>query len=116
MQIISNDPATHRTRLRVQAPAVPALGYAVIHVAPTSSTQSVTSTLKASSIVLENEFVRVEVNPVSGCVTSLVNKADGKANAIAAGGCGNLLQTFLWINPLRQDAWEIRFDPGRTGT
>jgi alpha-mannosidase len=37
-----------------------------------------------------------------------VNKADGK-NVIEPGGCGNLLQTFV-DKPLKQDAWEIRFD------
>jgi alpha-mannosidase len=52
--------------------------------------------------------VRVKIDPQTGCITSLVNKADAQ-DAIAPGGCGNLLQTFV-DKPLRQDAWEIRFD------
>ncbi len=50
----------------------------------------------------------MKIDPKTGCVTSLVDKADGK-EAVAPGGCGNLLQAFKDV-PRTQDAWEIRFD------
>ena len=57
---------------------------------------------------IENEFLRMKIDPQTGCVTSLVNKADGK-ESVAPGGCGNLLQAFV-DRPAQQDAWEIKFD------
>src|SRR6266700_4589347 len=107
-QAVSTDAVTGSTKMRVLARAVPPLGYEVIHLAPVANVRTSPSMLRATGTTLENEFVRVEVDAHTGCITSLVNKADGK-NVIAAGGCGNLLQVFV-DKPLRQDAWEIRFD------
>jgi len=107
-QVISTDAATHQVRLRVLVPGVPPLGYEVIHVVPVMNSRPIASALKANGTTLENEFLRVQIDSHSGCITSLVNKADGK-DILSPGGCGNLLQTFA-DNPPRQDAWEIQFD------
>jgi alpha-mannosidase len=107
-QVTSNDAATQRVELRVLVPKVPALGYKVIHIVPASGHQPATSSLKASPTTLENEYLKLTIDPKTGCITSLVNKADGK-NILASGGCGNLLQAFV-DKPARQDAWEIKFD------
>src|SRR6185437_6874295 len=62
----------------------------------------------ASTPRLENEFLRVDVDPQSGCITSLFDK---KANreAISPGTCGNLLQAFQ-DKPKEWDAWNIDAD------
>jgi len=107
-QVISTDHATHQIKLRLLVPHVPSLGYKVVHVVAVANPRSPVSPLKASATSLENEFLRIKIDPKTGCITSLVNKADGK-EALAADGCGNLLQTFV-DKPPRQDAWEIKFD------
>ena len=74
--------------------------------------------LKASSDSLENEFVRLKVDPKTGCMTSLFDKRS-QTEALApaetdTGGpqdrvCGNLLQTFV-DKPKKWDAWNIDAD------
>lgn len=107
-QVISTDASTQRVKLRVLASQVPALGYKVVHVISAANAGRMASPLKASQTELENEFLRVKIDPKTGCITSLVNKTDGK-EALAPGGCGNLIQAFV-DKPARQDAWEIKFD------
>src|SRR5208282_5814495 len=73
---------------------------------------------KASSDSLENEFVRIKVDPKTGCMTSLFDKRS-QTEALApaetdTGGpqdrvCGNLLQTFV-DKPKKWDAWNIDAD------
>ena len=107
-QVISKDSATNTVKLRVLVLKVPSLGYKVIHVGAAATPQQVASSLKASKSELENEFLKLKIDPQTGCIISLINKADGK-EMLAPGGCGNLLQTF-YDKPPRQDAWEIKFD------
>ena len=87
---------------------VPAMGYEVMHVVSSANPRPPASPLKVNGTEIENEYLRVQIDPQTGCVTSLVNKADSK-EAVAPGGCGNLLQAFKDV-PRTQDAWEIRFD------
>ena len=106
-QTLSSNPATHTAHLLIRAQKVPALGYQVLHVGA-KGTPAPASHLKASGTTLENDFLRVTVDPKTGCITGLFDK---KANfeTIAAGGCGNQLQTFK-DTPKDYDAWNI--DPG----
>jgi alpha-mannosidase len=57
---------------------------------------------------MENEFLRVEVDSKTGCITSLYDKK-AKFESLAKGACGNQLQTFK-DTPKQYDAWNI--DPG----
>lgn len=107
-QVVSSDPAYRRVTLDVQLQAVPALGYEVIHLVPVANPRPPASALKIDGTNIENQFFRLRIDPHNGCVSSLVNKADGR-EAVAPGGCGNLLQAFKDV-PRTQDAWEIRFD------
>ena len=109
-QVISTDTGTLRTKLQVMVNGVPSLGYAVIHVVPVVHAKPVTSkiSLKVDGTTIENQFLRMKVDPQTGCMTSLVSKSDNK-ETVAPGGCGNLLQTFVDLPPI-QDAWEIKFD------
>ena len=64
--------------------------------------------VSADGHTLENQFLRVTVDPKTGCITSLVNKKTN-FDAIAAGGCGNRLQAFV-DTPKDYDAWNIDAD------
>lgn len=113
-QVLSNDRATHRLHFLLLANA-PALGYATYFVQAAAKSVQQPSALKASSTELENEFLRVKVDPHTGCITSLYDKRN-QQEAIAksetdTGGpkdspCANLLQTFV-DKPKEYDAWNI---------
>jgi alpha-mannosidase len=93
---------------------VPPLGYEVIHLLPAKNARSLPSPLKASGTTLENEFLRVTVDPKSGCITHLFNKADQK-ETLAPGASANLLQAFA-DHPRQFDAWNIDPDYEKHGT
>jgi alpha-mannosidase len=116
-QLISNDRNTHRVRFLLQAKA-PAVGYATYFVRAAAKTAPASSPIKASSNALENEFLRLKIDPQSGCMTSLYDKRSQKETLATSesdtGGpkdsvCGNLLQTFV-DKPREYDAWNIDAD------
>ncbi|HWZ99089.1 MAG TPA: alpha-mannosidase [Candidatus Dormibacteraeota bacterium] len=116
-QLLHVDDATQRVRLLVQA-TVPSLGYATLYVHPAAKAYAGASNLRSSSDSLENEFVRLKIDPASGCLTSLVDKHTGIETLAPAetdsGGpksfaCGNLLQAFK-DKPKDWDAWNIDAD------
>jgi alpha-mannosidase len=111
------DPETHRTHLLLLS-NTPALGYQTYFVRAASTAPVVHSMLKASADTLENEFIRVRIDPQTGCMTSLFDKRSGTEALAPAetdtGGpktsvCGNLLQTFV-DKPKQWDAWNIDAD------
>jgi len=106
MQVLSSDSATNTYKLLVEVKNVPSMGYEILHVVP--GRHEVPSDLKAAGLTLENEFVRVTVDPQNGCITSLYDK---KSNfeSIASGGCGNQLTGFK-DTPKDYDAWNIDAD------
>jgi alpha-mannosidase len=99
---------THTFSVRALAPDVPSLGYAMVYVRPAVATKQPAVQVSADGHTLENQFVRVTVDPKTGCITSLVNKKTN-FDAIAAGGCGNRLQAFV-DTPKQYDAWNIDAD------
>jgi len=105
-QVLSSDSATHTHQLLIEAKDVPSLGYEVLHVIP--GRNDATSDLHADGLTLENSFLRVMVDPHSGCITSLYDKRS-KFESIAAGGCGNELVAFK-DTPKDYDAWNIDAD------
>jgi alpha-mannosidase len=116
-QLLSIDSDTHRAHFLLLSHA-PSLGYATYFVRSATSAPAVHSLLKASADSLENEFVRVKVDPKSGCMTSLFDKRSGTESLAPSetdtGGpkdsiCGNLLQTFV-DKPKQWDAWNIDAD------
>lgn len=102
-QVLKEDKSTARYRLLIRAEDVPSLGYRTLQVkdgiAPSKSD------LLARGTTLENQFLKVIIDPSSGCITHLIQKQSG-FDAIALGGCGNELQTFVDI-PKKYDAWNI---------
>ncbi len=110
--VVSRDPKTGVTTLRIAAQRVPALGYKVLWLEPTraASDPDAGKTLddQPSGYVLENNRLRVAISKTTGCITSLYDKR-AKFETLAAGACGNQLQAFK-DTPKDYDAWNI--DPG----
>jgi len=105
-EVLSSIPKTNTFKLLVDAKDVPSLGYEVLHVVPGS--RSFSSDLHVTGTTLENAYLRVAIDPKTGCITSLYDK---KSNfeTLAASTCGNELQAFK-DEPKTNDAWNI--DPG----
>jgi alpha-mannosidase len=116
-ELLKLDSETNRAHLLVEA-SVPAFGYKTYYVGATTKSLTQISLVKSSNDTLENEFVRLRVDPHTGCVTSLFDKR-GNAESLApaetdTGGpqdsiCGNLLQAFR-DKPKQWDAWNIDAD------
>ena len=117
-QLLNLDSETHRASLLLLS-SVPSLGYQTYFVrAAPNKNAALSSPLKASADALENEFIRVTIDPSTGCMTSLFDKRS-QTEALApaetdTGGpkdriCGNLLQTFV-DKPKEWDAWNIDAD------
>jgi alpha-mannosidase len=110
VQILSRTTETHTFNILLRADNVPALGYERLTVAPATSanTPGPASDLHARGTTLENKYLRVVVDPKTGCITSLYDKTAG-FESIAAGGCGNQLEAFHDL-PKSFDAWNINPD------
>jgi alpha-mannosidase len=106
VQQISNDPSTHTYRLLAKVEDIPSLGYEVLHIGSTG--KSAPTDLIASGLILENSKLRVKIDPKTGCVDSIYDKA-ANFELIASGGCGNQLQAFK-DTPKDYDAWNIDAD------
>jgi len=104
--VTESNPKTNTYKILIAAKDVPSMGYQVLHV--TAGTKPFATDLKASGTTMENAYLRVVVDPATGCITSLYDK---KSNfeSLASGACGNQLQTFHDL-PKEYDAWNI--DPG----
>jgi alpha-mannosidase len=105
-QVLSVDAATNTFHLLVEVKDVPSLGYEILTVLP--GTRQVDTSLKASATTLENDALRVTIDPLTGCITSLFDKRTS-FESIAAGGCGNELIAFK-DTPKDYDAWNIDSD------
>ncbi|MGA3012306.1 MAG: glycoside hydrolase family 38 C-terminal domain-containing protein [Terracidiphilus sp.] len=91
---------------------IPALGYKVFRLHVAGGLAGALSPVKkdagAHTLTLENNLIRVQVDSVTGCITSLFDKRAG-FETLSRGGCGNELQAFK-DTPNDYDAWNI--DPG----
>jgi alpha-mannosidase len=105
-EILSSDSATNTYHVLVDVKDVPSIGYEVVHVLP--GKRPFESDLKANGLTMENSFLKVTIDPTTGCITSFFDK---KSNfeSLAAGACGNQLQTFH-DHSYVETAWNI--DPG----
>jgi alpha-mannosidase len=116
-QLLAVDPATHRARFLLQT-HTPSLGYSTHFVRAVARPIASSNLVKASSTEIENEYLRVKIDPHSGCITSLFDKRSSLESLAPAetdtGGpkdfaCGNLLQAF-YDKPKEWDAWNIDAD------
>jgi alpha-mannosidase len=105
-EVLSRDDSTHRYRMLLDPPAVPSVGYIVFHAVP--GRKAFSSSLKTNGLSLENNNLRVVVDPTTGCITSLYDKRS-KFEALARGACGNELIAYRDV-PKAWDAWNIDAD------
>jgi len=122
--IVHSDAALGTARVRFLVANVPAMGYKLVKVisanAPPDGPSRMGVSATASS--MDNEFLRVTVDPATGCITSLFDKrskTEALAPAVQGVGapptlsdgkpCGNLLQAFV-DKPKKWDAWNVDAD------
>jgi alpha-mannosidase len=98
--------AVERDTLRVAVPTVGALGTAIIFVGP--RTQAGTAAPVGTGPVLENDRLRAEIDPRTGEITRLYDKASGR-DVLRR---GNVL-AMLEDRPGQWDAWNINHLNGR---
>ena len=125
-QLLTMDLAINRAHFLILA-ATPAMGYKTYFVRSVAKTPAnsadvynrrLMQVVRASASMMENGFVRVKVDPQTGCITSLYDLRN-QTEALApsetdTGGpktsaCGNLLQAF-YDKPQKWDAWNIDAD------
>ena len=115
-QLLAIDPDTHRAHFLLLS-HLPETGYATYFVRAAAN-KSTNHSLKASGDSLENEFIRLRIDPKTGCMTSLFDKRSHTEELAPAetdtGGpkdsvCGDLLQAFC-DKPAKWDAWNIDAD------
>jgi len=108
-RVLNLDEKTGVAELRIHVPDVPALGYKVVRIAA-SPVQGIAAprpvTRVAGKLMLQNESLKVAIDPLTGCITSVVEKG---FESLAPGACGNQLQ-FFKDTPKQYDAWNV--DPG----
>lgn len=90
-------------KLSFTARGVPAVGYRVFWASRTSA--PLAGGVKANTSTVENQFFRVQVDPTSGAIRSILDKATGR-EVVAQGGSASLLQILL-EGPSGGNAWDI---------
>ncbi|MGA8531101.1 MAG: glycoside hydrolase family 38 C-terminal domain-containing protein, partial [Acidobacteriaceae bacterium] len=105
-EVLQKTPETNTYHLLIQASQVPSLGYEVLRVRPRS--EKFASDLRVNGTTLENSYLRVKIDPVTGCITSLYEKKNG-FETLTPGSCGNELVAFR-DKPKAFDAWNIDAD------
>ncbi len=116
-QLLEQDKETSRVRVLALA-TVPSLGYKTYFVRAAAQAAATTLRVKSTAASLENEYLRLKIDPATGCMTSLFDKKTMTESLALpetdTGGpksiiCGNLLQAFQ-DKPKAWDAWNIDAD------
>ncbi len=119
-QVLAKNSTLNVYDLLVEASAVPALGYEVLHVVPevpggngsrkidANAAVDVNVHVNASDFMMQNSVLRLTVDRKTGCITSLYVK-NLKFESIASQACGNELIAFK-DTPKDYDAWNIDAD------
>jgi alpha-mannosidase len=92
-----------RFRAVFVAEGVPSLGYKLFHMVPAEMGRTGGSALAAGARGLENEFLKVRLDPRTGWITSLYDKA---AEREVLNGPGNVLEAIV-DEPESMSAWEL---------
>jgi len=92
---------------------LPAMGYAVYHVAEGKASKAAAAgTLKVANNVLENDFFKVTVDPKTGWVSGVLDKKNN-VEILEPGKYGFQLQAYKEL--ASSDAWDPRFEAGPDG-
>lgn len=114
---------TNVAHLHFFAKGIPSLGYKVYRIVSNSADAKTSpQVLNTTATSLENEYLKLSLDPKTGCITSLIDKksnmealdlpvkSEGSPAASPDGKpCGNLLQVFT-DKPQKWDAWNIDAD------
>jgi alpha-mannosidase len=106
----------HRADIEFSVHHLPAMGYATYHIGKATQVatkQTVVSLMgqigsSKSVLSLQHGSIKLDVDAVTGCITSLIESKSG-TELIDRGKCGNQLQ-FFKDTPKDYDAWNV--DPG----
>jgi alpha-mannosidase len=129
IQLLANETANGRARALMIAEDVPANGYGLYQLVATNDhlvtipgAEKPSPLLSATQTSLENDFLRLTLDPATGCITNLYDKrskTEALAPAVPGVGapanlpdgkpCGNLLQAFV-DKPKQWDAWNVDAD------
>lgn len=82
---------------------VPSLGYKLCRIIPTEKAWSGPAVVRAGARELENEFLKVRLDPKTGWVESLYDKASGRE---VLAGAANVLEA-ITDEPASMSAWEL---------
>jgi alpha-mannosidase len=116
-QVIALNNETNHVRLLVLA-NIPSLGYKTYFVRTAAQMTPASGAVKSTADSIENEYVRLKIDPATGCMTSLFDKQtmieslatpDTDTGGPKSSICGNLLQAFQ-DKPKAWDAWNIDAD------
>jgi alpha-mannosidase len=110
-QVLEHKQGSNQFRLLLEPRDVPALGYEVFQVTGATTTLRAANgpqPVRVTATTLENQYLRVVLDPTTGCITSLYDKL-AHFETLAPGACGNQLQTFHDL-PRAWDAWNIDAD------
>ncbi len=104
-QVIPLSERTGSAPLRVVfiAERIPSFGYALFRIVPADKAPEFAPALTAGPDFLENEFFKVRVNPKTGWLDGLFDKAN---NREVLNGPGNVLQAIV-DEPESMSAWEL---------
>jgi len=85
------------------AKGVPSLGYKLYHLIPAEAEEASGSAVKVGPNELENEFLKVRLDPKTGWIASLYDKRAGRE---VLSGAGNVLEAIV-DEPANMSAWEL---------
>jgi alpha-mannosidase len=81
----------HHLEIVFVAEGVPSVGYKTYRVNPRAAGESTANPLKAGEREIENEYFRLQIDSVSGCLKSVLDKRHGR-EVLDKAGRGNLIQ------------------------
>ena len=115
VQVLEKRALGDNTAFRVvfMAEGVPSLGYKLYRLIPAETGWAGAEGLKAGTNEIENDFLKVRLDPKTGWIASLYDKA-AKREVLA--GPGNVLEAIV-DEPKEMSAWELGFKglAGRAG-
>ena len=111
ISIISRDDAAGKITVSFLASEVPALGFKVFNAVPSVAASLFDSDLKfdADNWIVENNYLKMTLNPETGYIKSLINKADSNREVFAqnSGTEANELHVYVDTGGGTFPAWDV---------
>lgn len=81
----------NRYKVVFVAKNIPSMGYSTFRVKPEKNTQALKTVLNANSFLLENEFFRLKIDSLTGCLAGITDKKNNR-EILDNKSSGNLIQ------------------------